>query len=253
MVTRSVTVFSAYHSTDGNIWTLVSGSSVSISMTGSVLAGLAVTSHNSNALGTVVFDTVKVNAGGIPVTCPTAWTCADIGSPALPGSQSLNGSTWTIQAGGTDIFGTADQFHFVSQSLAADGGVKAHVTSQTNTSSWAKAGVMLRQNNTAGSQYYFALVTPGNGIVIQYRATQGGNAQTLVTLTGTVPAYLEVTRVGTTFTAYTSTDGVTWTAVAGSSITINITGAVLAGLAATTQNSNAACPVIYGTGIYGNT
>src|SRR5437588_4965142 len=97
------------------------------------------------------------------------------------------------------------------QSLAADGSVSAHIISQTNTSSWAKAGVMLRQSTDPGSPYYAVLVTPGNGIVVQYRSTQGGNGVQLAGITGTVPAYLRVARSGSTYSTYTSTDGQTWT------------------------------------------
>jgi outer membrane protein assembly factor BamB len=237
LVQRSGSTYSAFTSPDGSSWTLVAGSSVTINMTGPVLAGLAATSHNSNTLGTIVFNSVSVSIGGLPVSCPTTWSCADIGSPALAGSQSFNGSTWTIQAGGTDIYGTSDQFHYVWQTLTGDGSVSAQVLTQTNTSSNAKAGVMIRQDSTASSAYYFAAVTPGNGIFVQYRKAAGAGAQTLIKLSGSVPVYLAVARTGTTYTAYTSSDGVNWTAVAGSSITINMTGSTLAGLAVTSHNA----------------
>lgn len=237
-VQRSGTTFTAYTSADGSTWTQVAGSSVTINMTGTLLAGLAATSHNSNILATIVFNSVSVSTGGLPVKCPTGWSCADIGNPALAGSQSVSGSTWTITAGGTDIWNTSDQFHYVWQPLAADGSVSAQVVSQSNSSSWAKAGVMIRQNSTAGSAYYFAMVTPSNGVVIQYRSAAGAKSQTQVSISGNVPVYLAVARTGTTFTAYTSSDGVNWTAVSGSSVTINMTGSVLAGLAVTSHNAN---------------
>src|SRR5205823_3598583 len=148
-------------------------------------------------------------------------------------SQSFNGGTWTVKGEGVDIWNASDQFHFVWQSLAADGSVSAHILSQTNTDSWAKAGTMLRQSTDPGSPYYAAFVTPGNGVVVQYRSTQGGTSIHLVSITGTVPVYLKVARSGSTYTSYTSSDGTTWTPVAGSSITLNLSGPVLAGLAVT--------------------
>src|SRR5260370_38993997 len=103
-------------------------------------------------MGSATFDTVTfINPAPPPPGCVTGWTCQDIGSPALTGSQSLSGSTWTIQAGGNDIWGSSDQFHFVSQSLAAHGSVTARVPAQTNTKSWAKAGGMARQSTAPGS------------------------------------------------------------------------------------------------------
>ncbi|MEO6891391.1 MAG: hypothetical protein ABI324_20585, partial [Ktedonobacteraceae bacterium] len=55
--------------------------------------------------------------------------------------------------------------------------------------------------------------------------------------TGTVPAYLRVARSGNTYTAYTSSDGSTWTPLAGSSATLTMNGAVLAGMAVTSHNT----------------
>ncbi|MBV9713167.1 MAG: hypothetical protein JO011_19870 [Ktedonobacteraceae bacterium] len=248
-VARSGNTYTAYTSSDGVNWTAIAASATSISMSGSALAGLAFTSHNAAALGTATFDNVNIStATPLNPGCPTGWSCADIGAPALAGSQSLSGGTWTMQAGGTDIGGVADQFHFVSQSLAADGSVSARVVTQTNTSSWSKAGVMLRQSTDPGSAYYFAFVTPGNGIVVQCRTAQGSKMQQKAIFSGTVPAYLKVARSGNTYTAYTSSDGVTWAAVAGSGVTITgMNGSVLAGLAFTSHNA----PVL-GTATFDN-
>jgi hypothetical protein len=240
MVARSGNTYSAYSSSNGSSWVPIDGSSVTLNMSGSLLGGLAVTSHNAKVLGTVAFDTVSIGATAPPPPpCPSGWSCGDIGGPALAGSQSLSSGTWTIQAGGTDIFGTADQFHFVWQPLAADGSVRAHVTSQTNTSGWAKAGVMLRQSSDPSAMYYAVFVTPANGVTIQYLGVQGGGTTQLAKATGTVPVYLAVARVGNTYSAFSSSDGVTWTPISGSSVKLNMSGSLLGGLAVTSHNANA--------------
>jgi outer membrane protein assembly factor BamB len=246
-VARSGSTYTTYTSSDGTTWTPVGGSSITLNMNSPILAGLAVTSHSAGNLSTVTFDTVSVSTTVPPPPCPANWNCADIGHPALAGGQSQSGGTWTIQGAGNDIWGVADQFHFAWQSLAADGKVSAHILSQTNTSTWAKAGVMLRQSTDPGSPYYAAFVTPGHGIDVQYRTAQSTNAAQLVSLTGTVPTYLEVARSGSTYTTYTSTNGTTWTLVAGSSITMNMNGSVLAGLAVTSHNGGALSAVTFDT------
>jgi hypothetical protein len=59
-IVRTGTVFSAATSADGATWSAVPGSSVTIAnLSGSILAGLAVTSHATNSLGSAVFDTVS--------------------------------------------------------------------------------------------------------------------------------------------------------------------------------------------------
>src|SRR6266705_3579188 len=126
------------------------------------MACFAETSENVGLMGSATFDTVNVSASLI---CPAGWTCADIGSPTPTGTQSTSNGTWTVQAGEADIFGTSDQFHYVWQTLAGDGSVSAQVVSLTNTSSNAKAGVMLRLTSDPGSPFYDALVTPGRGVL----------------------------------------------------------------------------------------
>ncbi len=235
-VTRAGTTFTAYTSSNGTAWTLVPNSTHTITLSGALLAGLAVSSHNSSALSTVTADTVTIS-GPQPPTCPSGWSCADIGNPTPAGSESLSGSTWTIRGGGSDITTTADHFHYDWQSLAADGSVSAHLTSQSNSNAWAKAGVMLRATTDPASAYYAAFVTPGNGVTVQWRITTGGGTGDVVT-TGTAPLYLKVTRTGTTFTASTSSDGTTWTLVPNSTHTISLSGALLAGLAVSSHNSS---------------
>jgi hypothetical protein len=172
-------------------------------------------------------------------SCPTPWKCADIGNPIPAGSQSFNPKTgkWTINAGGADITGFADEFHFVSQTLPGNGSVIAHVLTQTNTSPGAKAGVMLRASTAAGSPNYALLVSPGEGIKVQVRKTLNGDTQKLANPTGTTPAWLKITRSASTYTAYTSANGTTWTLIPGSTITINLGTSMLAGLAVTSHNS----------------
>ncbi len=174
------------------------------------------------------------------------WSSADIGGPALAGGASLSNGVWTIAGSGTDIGGAADQFHFVWQPLASDGGISAEVLSQTNTNSRARAGVMLRQSTNANAPFYALVVTPQRGIFILKRATQGGGVSTVASLTGTVPVCLQVRRVGATFTAYTSSDGVTWAPVPGSSVTINLTGTLLAGMAVTSHTTTNVSTATFG-------
>ncbi len=257
LVANNAGTFTAYTSADGTSWYPIAGSSMAVPMTSPLLAGVAATSHNTGALSTVVADTVTVSPSipsppppPPPPACPGGWSCGDVGSPALAGSQALNTTTntWTIQAAGADIYGNADQFHYVWQTLAADGSVSARVITQTNTSAWAKTGVMLRLTTDPGSPYYAVFVTPGNGITVQVRATQGGTTTKQATATATVPIYVKITRTGTSFSASTSADNVTWTLIANSTVTVAaLGGSLLEGMAATSHNAGALCTVTMDT------
>jgi hypothetical protein len=235
----------AYRSSDGYTWAPIPGSTVALNLAASPLAGLADTSNNAAQLSTAVIDAVVVTgtapAPVPPISCPAPWNCADIGNPTPAGSESYDPGTgtWTLNAGGSDITGPSDQFRFVSQSLTGDGSVIARVATQTNTNSSAKAGVMLRASTDPAAPNYAVLASPGTGVKVQERATTGGTTVKLANPAGTTPVYLKVSRVGNTFTAYTSPDRTTWTLIPGSTFTITLGTTLLEGLAVTSHNSGA--------------
>ena len=63
-----------------------------------------------------------------------------------------------------------DAFHFVYQSLTGDGTIIARMASITNTNSWAKAGVMIRENLDANARHAMVVVTPRSGVAFQRRS-----------------------------------------------------------------------------------
>ena len=178
--TSGTTYFTAYTSPDGNTWTAVPGSTTALSLPQPLLAGFAITSHDQGTGSAVTLNNVSITSNEVPppglAACPSGWSCNDIGGPLPAGQDSLNNGTWSEVGGGADIWGTSDSFHLVSQSLSGDGTVSAQVTSQQATDPWAKAGVMMRGSTDPGSPYYAVFVTPGNGIDVQARASQGGTS-----------------------------------------------------------------------------
>ncbi len=156
--------FSAYFSTDDINWTQV-GSTQAIAMPSAVtLAGLFAFSASTTAENTAVFSSASLLRGG--------WSDLDIGSPALAGSTEYDSpsDTYTIQGNGSDIWGTADQFNFASTTMTGNGSAIAYVDSITDTDPWAKAGVMIRNDNTAGSAFAAVLVSPTSGITFEWRS-----------------------------------------------------------------------------------
>jgi outer membrane protein assembly factor BamB len=235
-----ITYYAAATSSDGSSWTPVAGSAVALTLPQSFLSGVAVTSHDTSLLGTVAFNNVATSSGSSepPGVCSAAFTCADIGIPTPAGTQAQNGNRWTVQAGGSDIWAQNDQFRFVWQTLPQDGVTTARLVSLSNTNPWSKAGLMVRATTSASAPYYAILATPGNGVVIQYRSANGGTTSQIAAGTFSLPLYFSITRSGTTFSAATSSDGVTWTTVAGSSVSLPaLSGALLSGLAVTSHDN----------------
>jgi len=232
---RAGNTFTSWESTDGNSWTQIG--STSVTMNGSATIGLFVCSHNIGQYSTVAFDHVQVTTQASPPPpgpLPAPWLDTDVGSPAISGSANYANGVFTVNGSGTDIFGTNDQFNYVYQPVNGNGTLIARVTSQTNTSSNAKAGIMFKQSTTTGSSYILITITPGtSSFKVQYNfnGSIGGGTYTFPN------AWMKLTRVGTTFTAYVSADGVTWTKVLSKTLTFNTSAT--AGLFECSHNANA--------------
>ena len=159
-----------------------------------------------------------------PQECPSGWTCEDIGNPELEGTQALQGDLWSVEGSGWDIWSImrvkADQFRYVWQELRGDGEFSARVTGRTDTNAAAKAGVMLRKTFDPVSPYYALFMSPHDGIHVQYRSAFNQNTIDLSSRPGTLPVYLKISRTGTTYSAYTSTDGAGWTVIPGSTLNL---------------------------------
>lgn len=250
-IQRVADSFRAAISADGTHYVLLPGSTDEIIMPTKLLTGLFATSGISDTTARAQFAGAAI--GGLSLTpaapasaapCPQSWQCTDIGNPLLVGDQTVANDNWTVTGSGWDIWLTNDQFHFIYQQFPADSTVSAQVLFQTKVDRLAKAGVMLRQSTDNNAVYYAAFETPGQGLTIQARNVPGLNA-TIVTqdVTITAPRYLRVARWNNIFTTYISSDGVQWTAVNGSSLTINVQGGMLGGIAIASHNFKASSTV----------
>jgi hypothetical protein len=165
------------------------------------------------------------------------YTAVDIGAVAAAGTWVQSGASHTIEGSGADIWTAADECRFVYQTLPGDGTITARVTSLENTNDFAKAGVMMRESLAAGSKNVMALVTPlaANSLRLQFRAaTNGTTDKAAVSGTATPPRWVRLVRSGSSFTAYGSTDGTTFTAFAPAT-TVSMTSTIFVGLAVTSH------------------
>jgi regulation of enolase protein 1 (concanavalin A-like superfamily) len=167
-------------------------------------------------------------------TLPTPWNSTDVGSPAIRGSASFESDRFTVNGGGTDIGGTADQFYLIYRPLSGDGEIVARVESLTRTDNQAKAGVMIREALTPDSRYAMTTITAAKGHRFQRRPITGDMSISSATVSGGAPGWVKVARTGDTFVASWSTDGVTWTSVGTDTIPMGET--VYIGLAVTSRD-----------------
>jgi RHS repeat-associated protein len=157
---------------------------------------------------------------------PSGWMDADVGAVGIAGSSSYANGAFTVSGGGIQLYGTADAFHFVYQTLSGDGSIVARVSIPAGTQT--QAGVMIRQSLDAGSPNG-ASVASGSSVQFDVRTVEDGS----ISYSGGVyslpsPSWVELARSGSTFTSYASSDGVNWTTIG--SQTINMPPDVFVGL-----------------------
>ena len=230
-ITRTGSTVAAFESADGTAWALVGRSTIALGATAHI--GLVVSSHVYGSLADAAFDNVTV----LTAAAAAAWGSGDIGAVGHPGSATINGTSMAVAGSGLDIWGAADQFHYVYQPLSGDGSIVARVTSVQNSHPWVKAGVMIRETLAADSSQAFMLVTPGGtkGLAFQRRVATGGTSISTSGGEGTAPSWVRLVRTGNTITAARSADGVTWTTVG--SETFAMTSTVYVGIAVTSHDN----------------
>jgi glucose/arabinose dehydrogenase len=225
--------------------------------------------------GNALTDTVTAGSGpgsytaeyeAVTTTMPSPWQSTDVGAPiSAGGADYAPGDTgFYVDGAGSDAYGANDQFHYVYQTLSGDGTIVARVRYQTNSSAWAKAGVMIKQSAVAGAPFVDALVAPdvspntpnirgvgcdangclsplppvtpamGYGVRMQYSGSKSHTPSAYPPGFTDPNKWLELQRVGNTFTSWLSADGVTWTKIG--STTLTMTGPVTIGLFDTSHN-----------------
>ena len=172
---------------------------------------------------------------------PMPWLDQDVGAVGPVGSATYSNGTYTVQAGGTDVYSTADGMHFVYQPLSGDGTIVARVVSLVGGGNYPKAGVMIRETlgADATNAYMFDLnyYIYGSNVQFSDRTATGGSTNQTSTSGYARPVWVKLVRSGNTFTGYVSTDGVNWTQF-GTSQTINMTTSVYVGLSVTSNNTS---------------
>ena len=183
---------------------------------------------------------------------PRDFRFADVGNPEIAGTVTVTGGGFDITAGGADIWGVKDEFHFVYIQKTGDFDLAARVESLTATHLYTKAGLMAREDLTPGSRHIYFQLFPDNklrnknngGFEYQYRQESGGEMKAIyparfdgtpdfpVTFPDT---WIRLKRTGNKFTGYTGTDGKSWKEYA--SFTLDLPQKVYLGPAVTSHKT----------------
>jgi hypothetical protein len=167
------------------------------------------------------------------------WT---LGSVGVPGTARVTDLTHTLEGSGADIWRTADAFryhHLPRESISA------RVVSVERTDAWAKAGLMLRSNETPGSPHVMLVVTPARGIAMQSRTQQNGTSASVAIAPGAAPQWLRLTSRRSSVVGEASDDGVTWREIGRIHVPAFFDGAGSAGLAVTSHNDSTLATAVF--------
>ena len=202
-------------------------------------------------------DGVRNSEATLSLTALRDWTQEDVAELSLwfHGLSASVGSfvedpvgTYTMTASGTDIWGTADEFHYAFKSLTGAGSIEARVLSVQNTDAWAKTGVMIRETLEPGSKFAAVYITPGNGCRFQARmdtdiaATSDTDVATDDQIAITAPYWVKLERtVSGTFRGFYSSDGSNWRSMSWNAQSISMVSNVYIGMALTSHNAGVTC------------
>jgi regulation of enolase protein 1 (concanavalin A-like superfamily) len=193
----------------------------------------------------VIIDSVFAISGDTalaPSALPAPWQSASIGETPRGSAAYANG-TFSIAGGGFDIWGSADGFHFVYQQMTGDCQITAQLIGHENSVLYAKAGLMIREDLTAGSRNA-ALIQEisypiGNPPIAAFyhRTALGDSIRQPINIVDSIatPVWLRIVRTGDVLSAFVAADSTLWRSVG--SDTLPMAASVYVGLVATVRDT----------------
>jgi hypothetical protein len=134
----------------------------------------------------------------------------DVGGPPLKGSAEFDASTgqYKITGSGSDIWGKADEFHYLFREMSGNFAVTATAKFLTEGNAHRKGVIMLRKTLDTDSPFLH-LVIHGDGMPsVQFRNTKGDTTNTVdFPVEGPGIFKLKLVRQGSTVTFWIAKDG----------------------------------------------
>lgn len=166
------------------------------------------------------------------------WTSTDVGAVTLAGSAVETNGVWTISGAGSDIWGAADSFQFLHQTMTI-GVLTVRVMDLQNTDPFAKAGLMMRSSVQPAAAAAVLDVKPNGEVELLQRHQDGAPMQYVTGTFVTLPVWLRLEQTFNGTIAWTSQDGSNWTPLAppnGQPIPVILGRSFEAGIAVTSHN-----------------
>jgi hypothetical protein len=184
----------------------------------------------------------------------------DIGNPALAGSSQVKDNGLQLIAGGADVWGVKDEFHFSYFEQTGDFDLTARIESLSAPHLYTKAGLMAREELSENCRHIFFQAFPNNkprnknngGYEFQYRLAKAGEMKAIYPAKAEgapeFPAnypntWIRLKRTGNVFTGFVSMDGKTWKTY--TTFTLELPKKVYLGLAVTSHNTKESATAVF--------
>ncbi len=134
----------------------------------------------------------------------------DVGAPPLKGSAEFDASTgrYKITGSGSDIWGKADQFHYVWRDISGNFSVTATVEFLTEGIAHRKAVIMIRKSLDTDSPFVHLAIHGDGTPAVQFRNTKADSTNTVdFPVEGPGIWKLKLVRQGTAVTVWIGKDG----------------------------------------------
>ncbi|MHC1769267.1 MAG: LamG-like jellyroll fold domain-containing protein [Verrucomicrobiia bacterium] len=205
-----------------------------------------------NGVKDLAGNTASVSAEGQVL----GMTGEDIGGPHEAGSSVAFGpGDINVLAGGYDIYGLFDTFHFTHQQETGDFDLSVRVDRFNSSAMWALAQLMVRETLAEGSRHMSLTVYPTQKRWQAYGRLVADTQSALFPGASNVPwpggsdfpdVWLRIRRTGEAFTAYGGTNGLDWIQ-AGEPFTPDppYPATVYVGLGTTSTGDNTGAPMAF--------
>ena len=212
-LTRMGTNFTGFYSLDAVTWVQVGGT-LSIPMSNNpAYAGVMASSGDNGLLATATVDGIAMVLWGLP----SGWGNQDVGTVGVSGSAQFNSGLMMVQGSGCGVSGSCDEFQYAYATTQGNWSLIAQVTSMQGGNGNSVVGIIMRDSLTADANEALLAITGESSISFSGRSNSSWTPGTPVS--ASTPLWLQLNRWGNSFTAYYSSDGVTWSQ-AGGTLTI---------------------------------